>query len=332
MTNSIEYRGKIYTIKDVPLSYLKKYKADPLKTWIKAKISQRKGYLKNKEARNKASKENYLMNKEHYAKVNKKRYDKKKEEILAYKKEYYQNNRDKITKWAKEYRNKPEVAKKKREYANQWRKNNPDYVPPNAKESKIKYRNSAKGKAKEKLYRESNKERAKELKDIRMSDPEYVAKSKAWYKNYNKSPETIDRRKKLHKKWSQNPQYTIKRSLRAQLKNALSLYSKDGKILSSRKYGLDYFKCIQYLEKQAEDMGYTMNKLRQMKFHIDHKIPVSAYNLNDKDDIKNCFNPINLQWLNATDNCSKGNKIIKSLIKTLPTEIYPKSWGGVIPT
>ena len=328
---SIEYKGRVYTIKDVPKSYLKKYKADPLKTWIKAKIAQHEGYLRNKEARNKRSREDYIKNKEHYASLNKKRYDEKRDDILAYKKEYYDANRDMILKRESIRRDNPDFKKRASEYLKEWRKDNLGYNAPNKKKSKLKYQQSEHGKAKSKAFRESYKERDKELKAIRMSDPEYVANNKAWHKNHCRKPEIMARRRELHKEWSNSHIFRLKRNLRSQVNNALSIYSEKGKVLSSRKYGLDYLKCIQHLERQAEEMGYTMDELRQMKYQIDHKIPVSLYDLNDMDDIKNCFNPINLQWPPQVENIVKGNKIFRDLIITLPIEIYPKSWGGVIP-
>ena len=43
---------------------------------------------------------------------------------------------------------------------------------------------------------------------------------------------------------------------------------------------------------------------------------------------------MNLRWLPASENISRGNKLrpqdIK-VIETLPKSIYPKHWGGVIP-
>ena len=58
--------------------------------------------------------------------------------ILEKKKAYYQANREKKLEEATEYRNSPGVAEEKAEYAKQWRKDNPDYNPPNRKESKAK--------------------------------------------------------------------------------------------------------------------------------------------------------------------------------------------------
>tara|TARA_R100001082_G_scaffold23042_1_gene11155 strand:+ start:89 stop:1099 length:1011 start_codon:yes stop_codon:yes gene_type:complete len=326
---SIIYKGKIYTIKDIPKSFLKKYKTNILKQYIASKIRCHENYLKNKEVRNKQSRENYLKNKEHYAKLNKTRYNEKRDEILAKSKQYYNSNRSIILKKSAKYRANPEVQERNAINSKQWRKDNPGYKAPNQKKSRLKYNESENGKAKNKAFRESYKERSAELKAIRMSDPEYAAKNKAWHVNHAKKPEVKEQRRALHTKWSKNPIYKIKRSLRACLTNALNLYSTKGKILSSRDYGIDYEKCIKHLEKEAENLGYTLAEIKSLNYHIDHIIAMSLYNLNDPEDISRCWNINNLRWLPAEENISKGNRIRPEdleIIKTLPTSIYPKGF------
>ena len=68
--------------------------------------------------------------------------------------------------------------------------------------------------------------------------------------------------------------------------------------------------------------------MRSMNYHIDHIIPIAKYNLKDKKDVARCFNPLNLRWLSAEENTSKGNRIRPQdleIIKTLPKDIYPQS-------
>jgi len=101
----------------------------------------------------------------------------------------------------------------------------------------------------------------------------------------------------------------------------------DGKKMTSKKYGIDYEKCYKKLYNDAKQMGYTIQELKDMNYHIDHIIPTSIYNLKNYDDIRNCWNPLNLRWLPALENTSKGNRIRPQdleIIKILPKEIYPK--------
>ena len=227
------------------------------------------------------------------------------------------------------------ISLKKSEYLKQWRENNPNYKAPGVIQSKLKYRNSAKGKAKELAYRTAYKNIKKELDQIRKSDPEYVTKQREWQKKHSQKPEIMARKRELHKIWSKKPEYILKRRLRSCLGKALSLYSDKGKILSSRSYDVDYQKCIKHLEREAEILGYSIMELKDKNYQIDHIIPCSLYNLNNKTEVARCWNPSNLRWLHAKENIIKGNRLRHEdlkIIKTLPKEIYPKSWNGKILT
>ena len=71
-----------------------------------------------------------------------------------------------------------------------------------------------------------------------------------------------------------------------------------------------------------------------MNYHIDHIIPVSWYNHNHEDDFRNCNSYFNLRWLSSFENRSRGDSLRPEdieVIKTLPKEIYPKAWNGIIP-
>ena len=109
--------------------------------------------------------------------------------------------------------------------------------------------------------------------------------------------------------------------------NALSRYTDEGKVHKSSKYGVDYNKCIIKLEKEANSYGHTIEEMRKMNYHIDHIIPITMYDLKDNEDVAKCFHPLNLRWLPAEENISKGCRIRPQdleIIKTLPKEIYPK--------
>ncbi len=102
-----------------------------------------------------------------------------------------------------------------------------------------------------------------------------------------------------------NIQYAIKKRLRTVLKSALNHYTKTGKMMSSRKYGIDFDAIIKHL-------GNCPGDLRD--YQIDHIIPLSAFDLTNPKQVGLSFSPINLRWMLKTDNLSKGKKITKEAI------------------
>ena len=96
-----------------------------------------------------------------------------------------------------------------------------------------------------------------------------------------------------------NPIAKTKSNLRISLWVALRHYTKTGKVMSSKKYGIDYGAIIKKLGKHPED---------GQKWHVDHIRPLASFNLNDPIQVKEAFSPDNLRWLSSTENISKGSK------------------------
>ena len=44
-------------------------------------------------------------------------------------------------------------------------------------------------------------------------------------------------------------------------------------------------------------------------WHIDHCLPISYFNLFNEDELKKCFNYVNLRPMRSKENLSKGSKI-----------------------
>lgn len=87
--------------------------------------------------------------------------------------------------------------------------------------------------------------------------------------------------------------------LRDRFNKALNLYSKTGKIKSACGYGINYEAIINHLGPcpgPRED------------YHIDHILPLSAFDFNNLEHIKKAFAPKNHQWLKVKDNLSKKDK------------------------
>ena len=252
MTDSIEYRGKIYTIKDVP-EYMYKLRPnckDILRAYIK-KLTDKVRYSKE--------------NPENITKWKKKTYKKNAKKICAQTMEYYHNNREHLDTMRKKYQDK------NRDKINAYRKQ----------------------------YRETHRDEEREYR-------------KEYYK--------------LH------PERKIIQQMIHDTFNAVG----KKKFNTTDKMGFDRQGIYTQLTEDAQRLGYKdIQDIKSTgKYHVDHIIAKAKYNLKSHKEMLRCNHPSNLRWLPAKENISKGDKLRPEdieVIKTLPTEIYPKSWGGVIP-
>ena len=90
-------------------------------------------------------------------------------------------------------------------------------------------------------------------------------------------------------------------NLRSRVSTALKAYSKTGKIMKSKDYGINYKKIIEHLKPFPKDIE---------KYEVDHIVPLSWFNFNNKEEIKWAFAPENHQWLLAKDNRKKHNNFM----------------------
>jgi len=120
---------------------------------------------------------------------------------------------------------------------------------------------------------------------------------------YGKRPEVrkrINKRDKDRRKIDK--EYVIADRLRRSLNHAMTKYSKTGKIMSSKKYGINWKEVIEGLKSFPENLE---------NFEIDHIIPLCKFNLTNDSEIKKAFSPKNLQWLTKEENRRKSGKILK---------------------
>lgn len=96
--------------------------------------------------------------------------------------------------------------------------------------------------------------------------------------------------------------FAIKERVRRSVLMAFKKYSDNGKKLkSSIKYGIDYQAIINHLGKfPSKNRG---------EWHIHHIKPVSLFNFNNPEEIKEAYAPSNLMWLDAKENIRLGNRI-----------------------
>ena len=228
----------------------------------------------NKKKAKEYSKKHYRKNKEKISKRRKELRQKNKEKIKERGKKYYHDNKEKILKRQHKNYQRPEVKQKQKEYHKEY------YLRPE---------NKARKKERDKKYR---------------SKPENKARIKEQSRNYHqinkkKRDDNVRRRKKTDK------DFAIKSRLRHLLRRTFKYYTKTGKIMVAKKYGIDYKKMIESLKPFPKDIS---------NYHIDHKKPLCSFTFinedgsTDLEEIKKAFAPENLQWLTAHENIVKGGR------------------------
>ena len=97
------------------------------------------------------------------------------------------------------------------------------------------------------------------------------------------------------------------------------------------KMGFDTIGIFNHLLKDAKSLGYPDIKAIKStkKYHVDHIIPRSLYDLTIPGEMLKCNHPLNLRWLPAKENIIKGNRIrpedIK-IIEKIPKKLWPKGF------
>lgn len=136
-----------------------------------------------------------------------------------------------------------------------------------------------------------------------MAVTKYRKRRAEYQKKYGKRPEIRARiRKKEKLRRLNDPLFAIADRLRRSLHHALTKYSKLGKVMSSKKYGIDWRKVIENLEPFPKNLK---------DYEIDHVIPLHTFDLTDPEQVKVAFSPSNLQWLTIEENRKKSGKILK---------------------
>lgn len=174
-------------------------------------------------------------------------------------------------------RNREELLPLRREYARLHKKEKSEY---------------------DKNYRLLNKEKIDRRIEKHREDRQIYARD---YRKTHKSK--LAEYKRIRTK--SDPQYRIANILRSRLKTALRNNQKTGSAVRDLGCSIDEFKI--YLEKQFVS-GMSWDKLGQI--HIDHKVPLSFFDLTDREQLLKAVHYTNLQPLWAIDNYKKGNKIL----------------------
>ena len=142
----------------------------------------------------------------------------------------------------------------------------------------------------------------------------YYAKNKdkilAWQSVYKKeNKEYIKERDK--KRYNSDIQFKLIKNLRCRLYKSLKKNYKSGSAVKDLGCSIEELKI--YLEKQFQK-GMNWNNWGRIetgkKWNIDHKIPISFYNLTDRKQLLKAVHYTNLQPLWANENNKKSDKIL----------------------
>ena len=207
-----------------------------------------------------------------------------------YMKQYYIENKDKILERIKQRKkNNPDKIKK---IKRQWYENNIEEERRKSRERAKKYREQGK------IRKPENPKKVK-IRYIRWlkSNPEY-------HKEYKNN------------KYKDDLQFNISCKMKTAIRKSLK-YNKNGRHWEDLvDYNLN--ELIKHL-KSTMPKGYIWNDYIEGKLHIDHIVPVSAFDFTKPEDInfKRCWALGNLRLLPAMDNYKKGNRILESLINQM---------------
>ena len=152
------------------------------------------------------------------------------------------------------------------------------------------------------------------IKCYKKNPKKFIEASTRWKKE---NPEKVrETQKRSNKKRILNPQYRLSKRMR----NGI------GKSLKGNKNNNRWEKLVNYdvkqLKKHLESTmpdGYSWNDFLSGNLHIDHIIPISAFNFSDIEhiDFMRCWNLDNLQLLPAKENLIKSNKLEQSFQPSL---------------
>ena len=248
-----------------------------------------------------------------------------KEELKEYNKQYYKDNREYFKQYHKDNR---EV---KIEHNKQWLKDNPEYKKQYRKNNEEKIAKH------DKQYRKDNEEKiAKRMKRYYKDNRKHLKQYGEQYRNDN--PKRI---KEYRSQWvKDNPDYQkqwvnehpdyynnyqkykcktdLKYNLNRKISRAIGISLKRTKSIKSNKNGRHWELLVDYtladLIKRLNKtmpLGYTWQDYLSGELHIDHIIPVSAFNFTKPEhtDFKRCWALSNLRLLPVKENLIKYNHL-----------------------
>ena len=139
---------------------------------------------------------------------------------------------------------------------------------------------------------------------------------------YSKHKDKIH--KHLQRKYHEDPQTKLSHNIRCRLGGILKARNIEKVYSSVKLVGCDAAFLKQYIENQFQN-GMSWNNWAVDGWHLDHIIPLKAYDLTDVSEQKKAFHYTNLRPLWHNENCSKQDTIDMELIKAHGIEeLLPK--------
>ena len=227
-------------------------------------------------------------------------------------KEYYLKNKEKIKHKSKIYREKHKVQRNAYFQSESYKNHKKEYDKEYRKKNKLKYqdyriKNKEKINNQRKEYLLKNPKKREKLRERKRKhywdNLEYYTEKSKKYKQQNKEI----RNKKLSIRLKNDDEYRLRCNLKARIISALK-----GKGKSARTMELIGCNLSQLKEHLASKFkkGMTWKNHSYKGWHIDHIIPCASFDLTCPVQQLACFNYNNLQPLWASDNMSKGAKIL----------------------
>ena len=162
--------------------------------------------------------------------------------------------------------------------------------------------------AKEYNSRPEIKEKSFFYKREYLSKPENKKRKSIYDMNRRSEPGMKEKINSRHnKRIKTDQQFKIRCYLRSRLKNIIKNNTKSGSAVSDLGCSIKFLK--EYLESKFQT-GMSWDNWSVNGWHIDHIIPLSSFDLTNREELLKAVHYTNLQPLWAKDNLSKGDKIL----------------------
>ncbi len=251
------------------------------------------------------------IDKEKKREGNRRYYQDHKEEMKECNKRYRQENKERVKEYQKQYRQTRKEEMK--EHDKRYYQDHKEYYQQYRQENKEKRRECSK------QYRQENKEKINEC------HKQYYQKHKEKVKEYNKQyrqNHKEERNKQESVRYRTNVGYNLNRRMTSMIH--ASLHNGSGKQGHHWEALVGYTseQLKKHLKKTIPD-GYSWQDYLEGSLHIDHKFPISVFNITSLEDInfQRCWALKNLQLLPAEENLRKHTKLIKPFQGYFPIKV-----------